>query len=71
MSHFSEALKLHRKRAGLSQKGLADRLELTQKAVSFWELGEKEPSLSNLEKLCAALNVTCDVFFEKPAKKKK
>lgn len=72
MSHFAEMLKSLREERGLSQRELAEKAGLSQKAISFWELGVKEPTIGSFEKLCAALNVTCNVFFDqKPAKRKK
>jgi transcriptional regulator with XRE-family HTH domain len=73
VSHFSDVLKGLRKKAGFSQRELAERAGLSQKAVSFWELGEAEPTISNLQKLCTALGVGCEVFFDgqKPPAPKK
>ena len=73
MPTFGEVLKQLREKAGLSQRELAERAGTSQKAISFWEKGEREPTLSNLQKLCTALGVGCEVFFEgdaPPASKK-
>ena len=43
-----------RKRAGLTQKQLADRLRTTQSVVARWESGRSRPSLENLEKVVCA-----------------
>jgi repressor LexA len=71
MMSFGETLKGLREKAGLSQRELAEKAGVGQKSISWWENGEREPSISNVQKLCTALGVTCDVFFDqKPAKKK-
>jgi transcriptional regulator with XRE-family HTH domain len=64
MPTFGETLRRLREEAGLSQKALADRAGTSQKAVSFWESGDREPALSSIQKLCTALGVGCEVFFE-------
>ena len=43
-----------RKRAGLTQKQLADRLRTTQSVIARWESGSSRPSLENLEKVVRA-----------------
>lgn len=60
---FGEVLLALRQKAGLSQTALAEKAGTSQKAISFWEEGKREPSFSNIQKLCQALGVTCDVFF--------
>lgn len=47
-----------RKEQGLTQKGLAERLKITDKAVSKWERGISCPDISLLPALAAALGVT-------------
>jgi transcriptional regulator with XRE-family HTH domain len=78
MATFAEVLRGLREKAGLSQRDLAERSGISQKSISVWEMGESQPILSNLQKLCAALGVGCEVFFEsdappakKPGKRKK
>ena len=47
-----------RKERGLTQRELADRLHVTDKAVSKWETGKGFPDLKLLEPLAQALNVS-------------
>ena len=47
-----------RKEQGLTQKELADRLNVTDKAVSKWETGKGFPDLKTLEPLAEALGVS-------------
>jgi transcriptional regulator with XRE-family HTH domain len=63
MPTFGQTLKALREKAGLSQRALATETGASQKSISGWEADTSEPSLSNLKKLCASLDVTCDVFF--------
>jgi repressor LexA len=63
MAAFGDVLQGLREKAGLSQRELADLAGTSQKAISFWEMGKRDPTLSNLQKLCDALGVKCDVFF--------
>lgn len=47
-----------RKELGLTQKELADRLKVTDKAVSKWETGKGFPDIHMLEPLAQALGVS-------------
>lgn len=48
----------NRKKLGLSQKELADKLHITDKAVSKWERGLSFPDISMLIPLSQILDVT-------------
>lgn len=47
-----------RKELGLTQAALAERLHVTDKAISRWERGIGFPDMGNLESLAAALHVS-------------
>ena len=49
-----------RKTAGMTQKELADRLNVSFQAVSKWENGDALPDTGLLLELCDALNTTVD-----------
>ncbi len=49
-----------RTRAGLSQAELAERLGLTNKAVSKWEVGKAKPSTQSIRKLAALFGVSVE-----------
>lgn len=49
-----------RKAAGVSQKELAERLQVYQKDISRWENGERTPTLEVFAKICRELNVSAD-----------
>jgi len=53
-----------RKNAGFTQKGLADRLFISDKAVSKWERGLSIPDIAYLGKLSVLLDVDIDVLLE-------
>jgi len=53
-----------RKQYGLTQKELADRLGVTDKAVSKWERGMGGPDISLLTKLAMALDVDIESILE-------
>jgi transcriptional regulator with XRE-family HTH domain len=48
----------NRKRQGLSQKELADKLNITDKAISKWERGLSFPDISMLIPLSEILEIT-------------
>lgn len=53
-----------REKNNLSQKELAQKLNITQGAVSQWETGESKPKTEMLPKLAKVLNCTIDELFE-------
>lgn len=57
---LSEKIYACRKRCGLSQEALAERLGVSRQAVSKWETGDAEPELSKLRLLADAFGVTAD-----------
>lgn len=61
---IGENIKKLRTEKKLTQKDLADRLYVTPQAVSRWENGEVEPSLSVIKKMAEIFNVTCDNLMD-------
>ena len=57
---FQQRLYELRKKAGLSQEGLADLLGVTRQAVQKWEAGTSRPDMDNLAALARYFNVTLD-----------
>ena len=53
-------IKLYRKRAGYSQKEVAETLHVTPSAVSSWEAGRYSPDQQNLSALADLFGVTVD-----------
>lgn len=59
-SSFAERLKELRKKAGLTQSGLAETIKLSIKTIQRWEQNERQPRMDEIKKLAQALNVTDD-----------
>lgn len=57
---LNEKIYTCRKRAGLSQEALADRLGVSRQAVSKWETGEAEPEIGKLRLLAREFGVSTD-----------
>ena len=61
---IQENLKKARKTAGVSQKELAERLQVYQKDIRRWENGERTPSIEMFAKICRELNASADEILE-------
>ena len=55
---------LYRKRAGLTQAGLAAKLNYSDKAVSKWERGESLPDVTVLKSIADTFRVTVDYLLQ-------
>lgn len=59
-------MKLHekiyycRKKSGLSQEALAEKIGVSRQAVSKWETGDASPEIGKLKLLCEVFGVTAD-----------
>lgn len=62
---IAEVIGERRKDLGLTQKELADRISVTDKAVSKWECGAGYPDITVLPDLAEALGVSVDELFGK------
>lgn len=62
-----ENLRRLREAAGLSQMQLSAQVGVSQTALSAWELGTAMPSVSNLLRLCAALDTSADELLGRKA----
>lgn len=60
---FGAALAEHRKKQGMTQRQLADRLNVTDKAVSKWERGLSYPDVTLLQPLADALMVSVETLL--------
>lgn len=49
-----------RREKGLTQKQLADELNLSNKTISKWESGSGSPDISNLSEVAKVLGITVD-----------
>lgn len=60
---FGAALAEHRKQQGMTQRQLAEKLHLTDKAVSKWERGFSYPDVTILEPLADALSISVEALL--------
>ena len=60
---LGERIQYFRKRAGLSQEGLAERLGVSRQAVSKWETDEALPDAERIISLAVVLGVTTDALL--------
>ena len=49
-----------RKQLGMTQSMLAEKLQVTNKAISKWETGEGYPDITLLKKISMCLEMSCD-----------
>ena len=57
-----------RKKSGLSQEQLGEKVEVTRQTISNWELGETTPNPEQLKKLSKAFNVSIDEILDNESK---
>ncbi|MBQ4252860.1 MAG: helix-turn-helix transcriptional regulator, partial [Erysipelotrichaceae bacterium] len=60
---FGEKLRDARKKAGISQEELAEKLSVSRSAVAKWETDNGLPDVGNLKVLAAVLNVSIDYLL--------
>ena len=60
---FNEKLLSLRRKAGLSQEELAEKLDVSRQAVSRWEMGETMPDAQNLIMLSDIFGVSVDYLL--------
>lgn len=64
--HIGSNIAAYRKSFGLTQAGLAERLNYTDKAVSKWERGESVPDVQTLVQLADQFGVTVNDLLTDP-----
>lgn len=62
-----DRIRAYRKARELSQPQLAAMLGITKNSITNWETGVSRPELNMIPKLCQALGITADAFFDMPA----
>lgn len=60
---ISNNISYFRKKAGLSQRNVADKMNVLPSRVSNWEQGINSPSLAVLVDLCDILGITLNEMF--------
>jgi len=63
---IGDNIALYRKRAGLTQAGLAEKLNYSDKAVSKWERGESIPDVLTLMQLAEVFSISVNDLLEDP-----
>lgn len=58
--NIADKILLLRKREGISQEELANKLNTSRQAISKWETGEALPDLNSLKKLAVTLGFSID-----------
>lgn len=61
---FGDKLTLLRKKNGLSQEDLGEKLNVTRQTVSKWELGQTKPDTDKLMEISKLLNVDFNVLID-------
>ena len=62
-SEFSARFSYLRKLSGLSQREIANKLGITDRAVSKWETGRGTPKFIHIPALASIFGVTTDYLF--------
>lgn len=57
---FSTNLRILREGADLTQQQLADKLQTTQRKISYWESGKIQPDLESLWAIADLFDITTD-----------
>ena len=66
--NFAEIIVNRRKALGLTQEGLAQKLRVTNQAVSKWESGQSCPDLALLPRIADLFGITIDELFGREPK---
>lgn len=64
---LSQKLKELRKKQGLTQLELAERLFVSRQAISGWEAGTSRPSTENLQSLSRLFNIPLETLLDDSA----
>lgn len=55
---FAKNLSLYRKRCGITQEELSQKLSLKKTTISSWERGQSQPDIERIVKICSILGVS-------------
>ena len=64
LTRYGQAVRKIRLERGISQEELADRCDLHRTYISDIELGKRNLSLENIERIAISLNKTLPEFFK-------
>lgn len=62
--NFGTKLTKLRKKEGLSQEELGEKLNVTRQTISKWELGQSKPDTDKLKKICNLFNVDMNTLVD-------
>lgn len=62
-TEFSTRLMALRKNAGLNQRELAERIDLSTSSISYYEIGKRSPDINGLRRLSIFFNVSADYLL--------
>lgn len=62
-----EKITVYRKKCGLSQEALAEKIGVSRQAVSKWETGDALPEITKLKSLAECFGVTVDFLLDEDA----
>ncbi len=63
LTNFPQKLREERKKRGMTQKELGEKVGVKQNTFTNWENGKREPTLDNIIKLANILDVTVDYLL--------
>lgn len=63
-------IKQLRKKNGLTQIELAKKIGVSSSTIAMYEVGEREPSIETLDKMCEVFNVDMDTLCGRTSAKK-
>ncbi len=63
MNVFSKRLRELRKKLGLTQSQLAEKLGVSSSSIGMYEQGRREPDSAMLSRICSTLNVSIDYLL--------
>ena len=61
---FGDKLRNHRKKLGMTQEEVAEKIGVSAQAVSKWEAGDCLPDLFNLKAVSDLYKISADVLLE-------
>lgn len=65
MTELAQRIKKYRTDKGITQRELADKLNVSQNAIYNWENGKREPSIDMIRKIATVLEVyTYDLLYD-------
>ena len=61
---FGEKLRKHRKKSGMTQEEVAEKIGVSPQAISKWESGDCFPDCFNLKSISDIYQISADVLLE-------